>query len=76
MTPDERTGQHHANAAESALRLVRTSSNDPTSALERCTAEALLAIYYQLRVMESSQPSTKGFADLADSMDRLARKMK
>ena len=59
----------HAAAARQAIEQGRSSA-DPISL---ATAEALLAIFHQLRDMEDPEITLKGAADLANEMSKLSR---
>lgn len=60
--------------ADSARMFIRQggSSADPTS---RAAAEALLAIFYQLRHMNDHSITLKGAVDLTDAMHTLSHKL-
>lgn len=67
---DRSTADVHAEAARRAIKAGKSGGD----AVSLATAEALLAIFHQLRHMEDSI-TLRGAADLADSMDRLSRKL-
>ncbi|MFF0149171.1 hypothetical protein [Amycolatopsis sulphurea] len=84
VTPDRTTGkvdlmpksdraiaEAHAAAAREALEQGRSIA-DP---IGLATAEALLAVFHQLKYMQEDSITLRGAADLANSMDALGRKL-
>jgi hypothetical protein len=69
-TSDRASADAHATAARQAIEQGRSSA-DP---IRLATAEALMAIFHQLRDMEDPSITLKGAADLSNAMYALANK--
>jgi hypothetical protein len=61
--------------ARSARQAVNKAPRHDSDSLQRATAEALLAIFHQLKHMEDTSITLRGAADLSESMDRLSRSL-
>jgi hypothetical protein len=72
MPPSDRaTADAHAAAARQAIEQGRNSA-DP---IALATAEALLAVFHQLKHMDDRSITLKGAADLTDAMYTLSRRL-
>ena len=74
-TPDRVSANAHAHAARQAIEQVQQPAGSNADLLGLATAEALLAIFHQLKHMEGASITLKGAADLADAMDVLSRRL-
>lgn len=70
-TSERANADDHAAAAYEALEQGRSTA-DP---IGLATAEALLAVFHQLRSMQDDPITIPGLADLADGIDALRRKL-
>lgn len=81
--------EEYASSAETALLNAGDTNESPSLLLQKATADALMAVYHQLKAMEDDTITLRGAADLADAlaahngtmtelaaeMDHLARRM-
>ncbi|QKV77261.1 MULTISPECIES: hypothetical protein [unclassified Amycolatopsis] len=70
-TSDRSAADAHAAAARQAIEQGKSQA-DPISL---ATAEALLAIFHQLKDMDDHSITLKGAADLTDAMYTLSRRL-